>query len=82
MVEISGSETSQSFQPVEEPHTTNTAASETTSDTDHDEAEDLLADVPEVSATTSCELPPENTSGGENTKPGEKRGKQKEITCQ
>ena len=75
-MEGSGRKASQSFQPVEEPttRTTNTA-SDTTRDTDHDEAEDLSADVPEVSATTSSELPTENTSGEENTQPGEKRGK-------
>ena len=75
-VVVSDSVASQSFQPVEEPHTTNTA-SETTRDTDHDEAEDLSADVPEVSAITSSELPTatESTSREENTQSGEKRGK-------
>ena len=68
-----GGEASQSIQPVEEPHTTSTA-SDTTRDTDHEEAEDL-ADVPEVSATTSSELPTENPSSEENTLSGEKRGK-------
>ena len=76
-VVVSDSEASQSFQPVEEPHTTNTAntASETTRDTDHEEAEDLSADVPEVSATTSSELSTENPSIEENTQSREKSGK-------
>ena len=73
-VVVSDSVASQSFQPDEEPHTTNTA-SETTRDTDHDEGEDLSADVPEVSATASSELPTENTSTKENTQSGEKSGK-------
>ena len=73
-VEISESEESQLFRTVEEPYTT-IAASETTRDTDHDEVEDLSADVPEVSATTSSELPTENTSSEENTQSGEKSGK-------
>ena len=73
-VVVSDSVASQSFQPVEESHATNTA-SETTQDTDHDEAEDLSADVPEVSATTSSELPIENISSEENTQSGEKSGK-------
>ena len=73
MVEVSDSEASQSFHAVEEPDTTNTASG-TTRDTDHDEAEDLSAKVPEVSATTSSELPTENTSS-EDTLSGEKNGK-------
>ena len=73
-VVVSDSVTSQSFQPVEEPHATN-IASETTRDTDHDEGEDLSAEVPEVSATTSSELSTENTSTEENTQSGEKTGK-------
>ena len=73
-VEVSYSESSQSFQPVEEPFTTYTA-SETIRDTDHDETEDLSTDVPEVSATTSSELPTENTSTEENTQSREKSGK-------
>ena len=73
MVEVSDSEASHSFQPVKEPLTTNTA-SETTRDSDHDEAEDLSDNVPEVSATTSSELPTENTSS-EDTLSREKRGK-------
>ena len=71
-VVVSDSEASQSFQPVEEPHTINTA-SETTRDTDH-EAEDLPADVAEVSATTSSELHTEGTSR-QNTQSREKCGK-------
>ena len=71
VVEVSGSEASQPFQPA---HPINTA-SETTRDTDHDEAKDLSAGVPEVSATTSSELPTENTSSEENTQSGEKSGK-------
>ena len=73
-VVVSDSEASQSFQPVEEPHTTNTA-SDTTRDTDHEEAEDLSADVLEVSATTSSELPTKNTSSEENTQSEGKSGK-------
>ena len=73
-VVVSDSVASQSFQPVEEPHATNTA-SETTRDTDHEEAEDLSADVPEVSATTSSELPTENPSSEENTQSEGKSGK-------
>ena len=73
-VVVSESGTSLSFQPYEELHTINTAF-DTTGDTDHDEAEDLSADIPEVSATTSSELPTENTSSEENTQSGEKRGK-------
>ena len=74
VVKVSGREAFQSFQPVEEPHTTNTA-SETARDTDHNEAEELSADVPQVSATTSSKLPTENTSTEGNTQSGEKRGK-------
>ena len=70
---VSESEALQSSQPVEKPHTKNNA-SETTKDTDPDEADDL-ADVAEVSATTSIELPTENTSSEENTQSGEKSGK-------
>ena len=72
-VEVSDSEASQSFQPVEKPYTSNTA-SEATRDTYHVETEDLSADVLEVSATTSSELPSENTSIEENVRSREKRG--------
>ena len=62
-VEVSGSEASQPFQPA---HPTNTA-SETTRDTDHDEAKELSAGVPEETATTSSELSTENTSSEEKS---------------
>ena len=73
-MEVSDSEASQSFQPVEKPHIFYTS-SETTGDTHHDEAEGLSADVPEVSATNSSQLLTTNTSSEENTQSGKKSGK-------